>query len=235
MSPDRANILGVGVSAIDMPLALDTIGGWIARRVPNYVCVTGVHGIIESYRSPELLEIHNRAGMVTPDGMPLVWLARMMGFPEVERVYGPDLMLGVCERSIARGWRHFLYGGAPGVPELLAEKLSERFPRIEIAGMYSPPFRPLSVSEDHDVVGRINDSGADIVWVGLSTPKQERWMAAHPSRGAQCSGAGRMRCRVRLPCRTEGTGAALDSTQRTRMDVPAPLGAAASRPALPGE
>ncbi len=179
MSPDRANILGVGVSAIDMPLALDTIGGWIARRVPNYVCVTGVHGIIESYRSPELLEIHNRAGMVTPDGMPLVWLARMMGFREVERVYGPDLMLGVCERSIARGWRHFLYGGAPGVPELLGRKLSERFAGIEIAGMYSPPFRPLSVSEDRDVVGRINDSGADIVWVGLSTPKQERWMAAH--------------------------------------------------------
>lgn len=176
---DRANILGVGVSAIDMPLALDTIGGWIARRVPKYVCVTGVHGIIESYRSPELLEIHNRAGMVTPDGMPLVWLARMMGFREVERVYGPDLMLGVCERSIARGWRHFLYGGAPGVPELLARKLSERFAGIEIAGMYSPPFRPLSVSEDRDVVGRINDSGADIVWVGLSTPKQERWMAAH--------------------------------------------------------
>lgn len=175
----RANILGVGVSAINLPIALDTIEDWITRREPNYVCVTGVHGVMESHRSPELREIHNRAGLVTPDGMPLVWLSRLMGFHEAARVYGPDLMLAICERSIARGWRHFLYGGAPGVPELLAKKLSERFPGIEIAGMYSPPFRPLSATEDRDVVARINDSGADIVWVGLSTPKQERWMAAH--------------------------------------------------------
>ncbi|MGB6091537.1 MAG: WecB/TagA/CpsF family glycosyltransferase, partial [Candidatus Binataceae bacterium] len=175
----RANILGVGVSAINLPIALDTIEDWIARREPNYVCVTGVHGVMESHRSSELREIHNRAGLVTPDGMPLVWLSRLMGFPEVARVYGPDLMLAICERSIARGWRHFLYGGAPGVPELLGRKLSEQFAGIEIAGMYSPPFRPLSATEDQDIVGRINDSGADIVWVGLSTPKQERWMAAH--------------------------------------------------------
>lgn len=175
----RANVLGVGVSAINMPIALDTIQDWIARREPNYVCVTGVHGVMESHRSPELREIHNRAGMVTPDGMPLVWLARLMGFRNVARVYGPDLMLAICERSITAGWRHFLYGGAPGVPELLARKLSERFPQIEIAGMYSPPYRALSAIEDENIVRRINGSGADIVWVGLSTPKQERWMAAH--------------------------------------------------------
>ncbi|MHB8383524.1 MAG: WecB/TagA/CpsF family glycosyltransferase [Candidatus Binataceae bacterium] len=175
----RANILGVGVSAINMPIALDTIADWIARREPNYVCVTGVHGVMESHRSPELREIHNRAGMVTPDGMPLVWLARLMGFRNVARVYGPDLMLAICERSIGAGWRHFLYGGAPNVPELLARKLSGRFAGIEIAGMYSPPYRALSAVEDDDIAGRINDSGADIVWVGLSTPKQERWMAAH--------------------------------------------------------
>lgn len=175
----RANILGVGVSAINLPIALKTIEDWIAHRAPNYVCVTGVHGVMESHRSSELREIHNRAGLVTPDGMPLVWLARLMGFREVARVYGPDLMLAICERSIARGWRHFLYGGAPAVPELLARKLSERFAGIGIAGMYSPPFRPLTANEDQDIVARINDSGADIVWVGLSTPKQERWMAAH--------------------------------------------------------
>ncbi|MGH7249129.1 MAG: WecB/TagA/CpsF family glycosyltransferase, partial [Pseudomonadota bacterium] len=175
----RANILGVGVSAINLPIALNTIRDWIDERTPHYVCVTGVHGVIESHRSPELREIHNRAGMVTPDGMPLVWLSRLMGFREVDRVYGPDLMLGACEQSIGQGWRHFLYGGAPGVPELLSRKLTKRFPGLEIAGMYSPPFRPLTAAEDDDVVGRINDSGADIVWVGLSTPKQERWMAAH--------------------------------------------------------
>jgi len=175
----RANILGVGVSAINMPIAVVTIEDWISRREPNYVCVTGVHGVMESRRDPELREIHNRAGLVTPDGMPLVWLARLMGYHGVERVYGPDLMLAVCERSVACGWRHFLYGGAPGVPELLGRKLGARFPGLEIAGMYSPPFRALSAAEDREATERINDSGADIVWVGLSTPKQEGWMAAH--------------------------------------------------------
>ncbi len=175
----RLPILGVRVSAINMESALDTFDLWIGRREPNYVCVTGVHGVMESYRSPELRAIHNRAGMVTPDGIPLVWLAWMMGFREVERVYGPDLMLAVCERSVGRGWRHFFYGGAAGVPELLARKLVARFPGLKIAGMYSPPFRPLSAAEDREIVERINDSRADIVWVGLSTPKQERWMAAH--------------------------------------------------------
>ncbi len=176
---ERVKILGVAISAINMAIALDTIEHWIAQSEPNYVCVTGVHGVMESYRVPELREIHNRAAMVTPDGMPLVWLARRMGCGWVERVYGPDLMLAVCERSVAKGWRHFFYGGGPGVPELLASRLAARFPALELAGTCSPPFRPLSAAEDREIVDRINRSRADIVWVGLSTPKQERWMAEH--------------------------------------------------------
>jgi N-acetylglucosaminyldiphosphoundecaprenol N-acetyl-beta-D-mannosaminyltransferase len=179
---DRANILGVGVSAVNMPLAVATIGRWIKDRSPNYVCVTGVHGLIESYRDDELRAIHNSAGLVTPDGMPLVWLARWMGFAEVDRVYGPDLMLAVCEKSITRRWRHFFYGGAPGVATLLACRLRERFPGLAVAGTMSPPFRPLSEAEDQAVLERINSSDADIVWVGISTPKQERWMASHVGR-----------------------------------------------------
>jgi N-acetylglucosaminyldiphosphoundecaprenol N-acetyl-beta-D-mannosaminyltransferase len=178
----RATILGVGVSAINMPIAVDTLGQWIAARRQNYVCVTGVHGLMESHRDPELREIHNRAGMVTPDGMPLVWLARAMGFSGVERVYGPDLMLAVCERSAAAGWRHFFYGGSDGIPELLERRLTERFPGLAVAGTYSPPFRPLTESEDEAIVKRINAASPDIVWVGISTPKQERWMAAHLGR-----------------------------------------------------
>lgn len=178
----HANVLGVGVSPVDMEAALRRIEGWIAGREPNYVCVSGVHGVMESQRDPELRTIHNRAGMVTPDGMPLVWLSRLAGFREVERVYGPDLMLACCERSVERGWRHFLYGGAEGVPELLAERLEERFPGIEIAGAYSPPFRPLTEEEDAAVVERIDAANPDIVWVGLGTPKQERWMDAHVGR-----------------------------------------------------
>jgi N-acetylglucosaminyldiphosphoundecaprenol N-acetyl-beta-D-mannosaminyltransferase len=179
---DRANILGVGVSAINIPIAVDTFAQWIAARRRNYVCVTGVHGVMESHRDPELRAIHNRAGLVTPDGMPLVWIARAMGFRQVARVYGPDLMLAACERSIETGWRHFFYGGAEGIPELLARSLMERFPRLQVAGTCSPPFRELTADEDDAIVGRINAAAPDIVWVGISTPKQERWMAAHTDR-----------------------------------------------------
>jgi N-acetylglucosaminyldiphosphoundecaprenol N-acetyl-beta-D-mannosaminyltransferase len=180
--PARVDILGVQVSAIAMPLALAVISGWIARGERRYVCVSGVHGIMESQRDPELRRIHNDAGLVTPDGMPLVWLARQAGFAGVDRVYGPDLLLACCEASVKHGYRHFFYGGDTGVPELLAERLAARFPGLRVVGTYSPPFRPLLPDEDADVVQRLNGSGADIVWVGLSTPKQERWMHSHRDR-----------------------------------------------------
>jgi N-acetylglucosaminyldiphosphoundecaprenol N-acetyl-beta-D-mannosaminyltransferase len=178
MAP-RTNVLGVGVSAIDMADALRAIEAWIANRTPRYVCVTGVHGVMESQRDPDLRRIHNQAGLVTPDGMPLVWLSRLAGHRRVRRVYGPDLMLECCARSVEHGWRHFFYGGDEGVPELLAERLRERFPGLSVVGTYSPPFRPLTEAEDAEIVQRIRDTRPDFVWVGLSTPKQERWMRAH--------------------------------------------------------
>jgi N-acetylglucosaminyldiphosphoundecaprenol N-acetyl-beta-D-mannosaminyltransferase len=178
----RANVLGVGVSAITMSMALGTIEDWIARREAHYVCITGVHGVMESQRDPELRRIHNAAGLVTPDGMPLVWLSRLMGFRAVERVYGPDLMLALCARSADKGYRHFFYGGAPGVCERLAERLQSHFPGLQVAGADAPPFRPLTPEEDQATVRRINALRPDIVWIGLSTPKQERWMAAHIGR-----------------------------------------------------
>ena len=181
-SPPRANILGVGVSAIDVGQALDTITKWIENGERRYVCVSGVHGLMECQRDATLRRIHNQAGLVTPDGMPLVWLSRLKGFGGVRRVYGPDLMLDCCRVSIERGYRHFLYGGADGVPELLAERLRQRFPGLRIVGCLSPPFRALSPEEDESIVRRINDADPDIVWVGLSTPKQERWMHAHRDR-----------------------------------------------------
>jgi N-acetylglucosaminyldiphosphoundecaprenol N-acetyl-beta-D-mannosaminyltransferase len=175
----RANILGVGVSAINMEMALTTIDAWIRQRTAHYVCITGVHGIMESQHDAELQRIHNAAGLVTPDGMPLVWVSHLMGFGAVTRVYGPDLMLAMCSRSVARGYRHFFYGGAPGVAEVLATRLQDRFPGLQVVGLDTPPFRPLTPSEDQAAVERINAARPDIVWVGLSTPKQERWMAAH--------------------------------------------------------
>jgi N-acetylglucosaminyldiphosphoundecaprenol N-acetyl-beta-D-mannosaminyltransferase len=178
----RTNILGVGVSAIDMAQALDVIDGWVAERTPHYVCVTGVHGVTESLRDPELRAIHNAAGLVTPDGMPLVWLSRWRGASHVQRVYGPDLLLACCERSVARGHRHYFFGGAPGIAERLAARLRQRFPGLQIVGCISPPFRAPTESEDREIVARINAAEPDIVWVGLSTPKQERWMRAHLGR-----------------------------------------------------
>ena len=179
MNISRANILGVGVSSLDIPAAVSAIEQWISRRERQYVCITSVHGIIESQYDESLRRIHNNAGMVTADGMPLVWVSRLMGFHRTNRVYGPDLMLAVCERAQQRGFSHFFYGGGPGVPQRLIERLSRLYPALRVAGSYSPPFRPLTSEEDRLVVEQINSSGADIVWVGLSTPKQERWMAAH--------------------------------------------------------
>jgi N-acetylglucosaminyldiphosphoundecaprenol N-acetyl-beta-D-mannosaminyltransferase len=134
---------------------------------------------MESQRDEALQRIHNAAGLVTPDGMPLVWLSHLKGFPHVERVYGPDLMLSLCEHSIERKYRHFFYGGAQGVPEQLAANLKKTFPGLSVAGAFSPPFRPLTPKEDAQIVQMITRVNPDIVWIGLSTPKQERWMAAH--------------------------------------------------------
>ncbi|HLB50071.1 MAG TPA: WecB/TagA/CpsF family glycosyltransferase [Anaerolineales bacterium] len=182
MQIERVDVLGVHVSAINMPLALETIEDWIARRERHYVCVTGVHGIMESQQDESLRRIHNAAGLVTPDGMPLVWVSRLKGQRHVNRVYGPDLMLALCERSVAKGYRHYLYGGMEGVPERLAANLQIRFPDLQIVGTYSPRFGPINDEDDAEITHMINDAAPDIVWVGLSTPKQERWMAAHTDR-----------------------------------------------------
>jgi N-acetylglucosaminyldiphosphoundecaprenol N-acetyl-beta-D-mannosaminyltransferase len=178
----RISALGVGVSAINIPIAVAEIDRWIAEDRREYVCVTGMHGIVESRRNAELKRIHNAAGLVTPDGMPLVWLLWWYGHRTADRVYGPDLMAAVFERGVRRGWRHFLYGARPETLDRLHSKLLARFPGSSIVGRYSPPFGPISEEEDEKIVAAIRESGADIVWVGLSTPKQELWMASHSSR-----------------------------------------------------
>ena len=179
---ERVNILGIAVSAINLPRAVAIIGDWVARREPNYVCVRDVHGIVASLSDPHLRHIHNSAGLVTPDGMPLVCICRLSGLSNVERVYGPDLLLAVCEASLKTGWRHFFYGGESGVATRLAERLEQRFPGLQVAGTFTPPFRSLTEDEENEVARAIMGSRADIVWVGLSTPKQEKWMADHVAR-----------------------------------------------------
>lgn len=179
---EPVNVLGVGIGAVSMAHTLDAIEGWIERRERNYVCVTPAHAVMQARRDPEFRRILNRSGLTTPDGMSIVWLLRLHGHRHVERVYGPDLMLTVCEAGLAKGYRHFLYGGAPGVAGELGARLQTRFPGLRIVGAITPPFGPPTPEEEAQAIAEIDSSHADIVWVGLSTPKQEHWMAAHVGR-----------------------------------------------------
>jgi len=173
----RANVLGVGVHAVDLPTAASIIESAVREGTKGYVCVTGVHGVMEAQRDSEFRDILDRALLVTPDGMPTVWVGRMQGNSGMSRVFGPDLMLEVCRRSAETGIRHFLYGGNPGIADELAECLRRRFPGITIAGTFTPPFRALEPSEQLALERQMEAALPDIVWVGLSTPKQERFMA----------------------------------------------------------
>lgn len=173
----RANILGVGVDAIDEHRAVETIDAALRTGEGGYVCVTGVHGVMEAQRDPALKRILNGALLTTPDGMPTVWVGRASGFHEIDRVYGPDLMLAVCRQLVGTGRSHFFLGGSEGVAQELGRCLSVRFPGLRVAGSYTPPFRPLTGDEEEELVQLVRQSEADIVWVGLSTPKQERLMA----------------------------------------------------------
>jgi N-acetylglucosaminyldiphosphoundecaprenol N-acetyl-beta-D-mannosaminyltransferase len=174
--PDRVNVLGVGVSLVNMNRALEQIDQWVETHTPTYVCVCSVHGVMECQRSEELRRIFNSAGMVTPDGMPLVWLARRRD-AEVQRVYGPDLLLAELQRSTGTGTRHFLYGGGSGVAARLAARMQSRFPGLSVVGVMEPPFAPLDALASPDTAASINAAQPDVVWVGISSPKQERWMA----------------------------------------------------------
>lgn len=172
----RVDVLGVRVSAIDMQDALSAFRRWIEVRERTYVCVTGVHGVMESQKDPLLRDIHNASGLTTPDGVPMVWCGRLAGAGDMTRVYGPDLMLEICALAAEHGWRMYFYGAAPGVPEELSRRLSARFPGLDVVGTFSPPYRDLTDAERIDIASMIDAASPDIVWVGLSTPKQERWM-----------------------------------------------------------
>ena len=178
----RVNILGVGVSALSMQSALEQSEALLDSGGHGYICVTGVHGIMEAQADESFRTILNRSFLTTPDGMPTVWLGHLHGFKSMTRVYGPDFMANLCARSVPRGDRHFLYGGKPGVAEALRAELIRRFPGIRIVGTYTPPFRPLNANEEEQLRSELERTGADVLWCGLSTPKQERFMAASAGR-----------------------------------------------------
>lgn len=175
----RVNVLGVGINAINLQQAVTAIERWIAGHERHYVNVCTVHTVMECQNAPRLRDIVNRSGLSTPDGMPLVWLGQVHGYPGTGRVYGPDLMLALVERGQAAGTRHFFYGGAPGVADRLAGRLQARFPSLIVAGTHAPPYLRTDAEEAPGVLERINGSSPDIVWVGLGTPKQDYWVARH--------------------------------------------------------
>jgi N-acetylglucosaminyldiphosphoundecaprenol N-acetyl-beta-D-mannosaminyltransferase len=177
------SVLGTHINAVQIPDVIAQMRNWIARRdACRYIAVTGMHGVTEAKHDPQLRAALDSANLVVPDGMPLVWLGRRHGFALPRRVYGPELMLRFWQQTASASYRHFFYGGAPGVAAALAEKFGRQFPGHQIAGTISPPFRDLSPDESTEVCSVINHSKADIIWVGLGTPKQERWMHDHQGR-----------------------------------------------------
>ncbi len=203
---ERVEIGGVGVNPIDIPFAVKTLEQWIADRTQGYVCVCGAHGVMECRQNARLRMIHDEAGLVVPDGMPLVWMSRALGYSGTQRVYGPDLMLAMSKVSAERGYRNFYYGGNDRVADQLKSALVKRFPGLNVVGTCTPPFRKLTDQEDREIIARINDAKPDIVWVGLSTPKQEYWMAEH---------MGHLNAPVMV-----GVGAAFDFHAGTKMQAP---------------
>lgn len=175
-------ILGTNVNATSYKDATKQILGWANCRESRYICIANVHMVMEAYDDVSFREVVNNADLVTPDGMPLVWVLRRLGHRLKDRVYGPTLTLWVLEAAAKQGVPVGFYGGAPDVLERLIENIRKRFPDLQVAYKLSPPFRNLSSDEDADIVREINASGARILFIGLGCPKQERWMASRKNR-----------------------------------------------------
>jgi N-acetylglucosaminyldiphosphoundecaprenol N-acetyl-beta-D-mannosaminyltransferase len=172
-------VLGIRVDAVDMADAIARLSGWLTVRdgVTRYVAVTGMHGVAESQNDPYIRKVLNAADLVVPDGMPLVWVGRFYGHSLKRRVCGSELMAAFCQTT-GTAYRHFFYGGAPGVAEKLARTLQDRY-GIQLAGTYTPPFRSLDAIEEQELQSLVAECAPDVFWVGLSTPKQEKWIYEH--------------------------------------------------------
>jgi N-acetylglucosaminyldiphosphoundecaprenol N-acetyl-beta-D-mannosaminyltransferase len=177
-----AHVLGAFIDALTWDEALARISAWAAARESRYVCLSNAHAVVTTTQDKNFLRIVNEADMATPDGMPVAWMLRRLGFREQRRISGPNLMWRYLALAESRRDTVYFYGSSDATLILLSEKLRAAFPGLGIAGAYSPPFRPLTEEEDAEIVARINGSGAGAVFVSLGCPKQEKWMAAHRGR-----------------------------------------------------
>jgi N-acetylglucosaminyldiphosphoundecaprenol N-acetyl-beta-D-mannosaminyltransferase len=195
--PAAVDVLGIPLALIDYERTLDWIDATVAARARGYLCVAAVHTVMACQDDPELRAAVLGSNLTVPDGQPLIWAMNALGHDLSHRVYGPELMARACERAAATGTRMFLYGGRnQGALVQLALNLRTRYPGLQIVGGYTPPFRALSTEEQESVADEINRSRADVVWVGIGVPKQEKWMAT-------------MRTRLEAPVLI-GVGAAFD-------------------------
>jgi N-acetylglucosaminyldiphosphoundecaprenol N-acetyl-beta-D-mannosaminyltransferase len=175
----KANVLGVEIDALSLEHVLARIAQALEVRRKGYVCLVGVHGVMECQRDSELAKVIANAELTVPDGMPTVWMGRHQGHTNMQRIAGPDLMLEVLSRDEFRGRTHFLFGGKEGIAEELRDNLMIRYPNLRIAGTYTPPFGPMSPEQDEEFRAMIRRAEPDIIWVGISTPRQEYFMAQY--------------------------------------------------------
>lgn len=206
MKTIKINILDVLIDATNIPRVCEIIDDWVKEGTPRYVCVVPVHSVMDAQKDENFKAILNQASLTVPDGKPLSVIGKWSGFEEMDRVYGPDLMLALCERSVEKGYSHFLYGGKEGVADRLKECLCEEFPGLNIVGTYSPPFRPLTKEETVALSVQLEECKPDILWVGLGAPKQEKWMYAH---------LGKVHAKVMI-----GVGAAFDFLSGEKKQAP---------------
>ncbi len=173
------DILNMHVDVTSYPDATEKVAKWADEGLPKYVCAANVHMVMESHDDPDFNEVVNKADLVTPDGVPLVWALKLLGVQEASRVYGPDLTLHVCKMAAEKAIPIGLYGGTISSLEAFDEFLNRNYSGIQIACKIAPPFRPLTPEEDVQYVNEINASGTRILFVGIGCPKQEKWMADH--------------------------------------------------------
>lgn len=176
MNRNHTNILGVKISSLTYNSTLQKIEKWINTKKRDYICVAAVHLIMECQRNNKLLSGVNKAGLVTPDGMPLVWISKLKGQAQTRRVYGPTLTLKLCSLAEKNDYTVFLLGGARGQTKTMATKLKNKFTKIKVVGYHDTPIRPIPKKENQKIVRKINKSKAQIVFVGMGCPTQEQWM-----------------------------------------------------------
>ena len=188
----RHNILGTDFSLLSYTDVLTTVQGWKQSHEQHYITLTPPYSVLLCRRDAELQRATDGAALTLPDGVGIILAAKLLGYPHHGRVTGPALMLSLCDQGREHGMRHFFYGSAPGVAAALTKRLANTYPGLGVAGTFCPPFRELSPSEDAEIVRQINEAEPDIVWVGLGSPKQEKWMAQHVGKinGAALIGVG---------------------------------------------